>query len=250
MNDMTPTSERTGSEVLDAAVALMFSGKEDPAAFDKLMGRRGPSGKDVRTVQPSSAEKNAELHTAAKNEVPTAAELKSVNSRTFYKAFLTDQVHRLFSQHFDEEIYLPAAFLAVAVEQLALVAREETVAVKLVVHNSKPRLKVVALRIGSQTWTLAEAQATSKKLKASQPAKAVVAKQQTKGLSGKLKWFNPEKGFGFIIPADGGKDVFVHVSAVVQAGLEGKMDEDVHLSFDLKKGNDGRLNATNLKQVD
>jgi CspA family cold shock protein len=64
--------------------------------------------------------------------------------------------------------------------------------------------------------------------------------------TGTVKFFNPSKGFGFIAPDDGSRDVFVHVSAVERAGL-GTLNEKQKVSFDVEKGNDGRLSATNLK---
>lgn len=63
---------------------------------------------------------------------------------------------------------------------------------------------------------------------------------------GTVKWFNKVKGYGFIRPDDGSKDVFVHISAVERAGL-GTLNEMQKISFDVEKGNDGRLSATNLK---
>jgi CspA family cold shock protein len=54
------------------------------------------------------------------------------------------------------------------------------------------------------------------------------------------------RGFGFIAPDDGSKDVFVHISAVQRAGLE-TLSEKQKISFDVEKGNDGRLSAINLK---
>ena len=62
---------------------------------------------------------------------------------------------------------------------------------------------------------------------------------------GTVKWFNTTKGFGFIAPESGGKDVFVHISAVERAGLTGLKD-DQKVTFDLEKGRDGRESATNL----
>jgi CspA family cold shock protein len=64
--------------------------------------------------------------------------------------------------------------------------------------------------------------------------------------TGTVKFFNPSKGFGFIAPDDGSKDVFVHISAVERAGL-GTLSEQQKISFDVEKGNDGRISATNLK---
>ncbi|HSB48439.1 MAG TPA: cold-shock protein [Burkholderiales bacterium] len=64
--------------------------------------------------------------------------------------------------------------------------------------------------------------------------------------TGTVKFFNPSKGFGFIAPDDGTRDVFVHVSAVERAGL-GTLNENQKITFDVEKGNDGRLSATNLK---
>jgi len=62
---------------------------------------------------------------------------------------------------------------------------------------------------------------------------------------GTVKWFNSEKGFGFIQPDDGGKDVFVHISAVQAAGLQGLQDGQ-SVSFDLVPGRDGRMSAGEL----
>lgn len=66
--------------------------------------------------------------------------------------------------------------------------------------------------------------------------------------NGTVKFFNPTKGFGFIQPDDGSKDVFVHISAVEQAGL-GTLNENQKISFDVQKGNNGKFSAINLKAV-
>ncbi len=63
--------------------------------------------------------------------------------------------------------------------------------------------------------------------------------------SGTVKWFNPGKGFGFIAPADGSKDVFVHMSAVERAGLQG-LAEGQRVEFELERGKSGKDAATNL----
>lgn len=62
--------------------------------------------------------------------------------------------------------------------------------------------------------------------------------------TGTVKWFNTEKGFGFIEPAEGGKDVFVHITAVHQAGLQ-TLKEGQKVSYDLIE-NRGREAAGNL----
>jgi CspA family cold shock protein len=64
--------------------------------------------------------------------------------------------------------------------------------------------------------------------------------------TGTVKWFNSEKGYGFIAPDEGGKDVFVHITAVREAGLEGLKDNQ-KVSFDLQAGRDGRSSAGNLQ---
>ena len=66
--------------------------------------------------------------------------------------------------------------------------------------------------------------------------------------NGIVKFFNTDKGFGFIRPDDGSKDVFVHVSAVERAGL-GRISENQKLSFDVEQGNNGKSSAVNLKAV-
>ena len=63
--------------------------------------------------------------------------------------------------------------------------------------------------------------------------------------NGTVKWFNPTKGFGFIEPEQGGGDVFVHVSAVERAGLNG-LNEGQRVSFELETSK-GKTSATNLK---
>jgi CspA family cold shock protein len=62
---------------------------------------------------------------------------------------------------------------------------------------------------------------------------------------GQVKWFNPEKGYGFIAPDDGGKDVFVHITAVQAAGLRG-LAEGQRLSYDLTSER-GKAAANNLR---
>jgi CspA family cold shock protein len=63
--------------------------------------------------------------------------------------------------------------------------------------------------------------------------------------SGTVKWFNPTKGYGFIQPSDGGKDVFVHISAVERAGLN-TLNEGQKVTFELQTER-GKTSATNLK---
>jgi CspA family cold shock protein len=63
--------------------------------------------------------------------------------------------------------------------------------------------------------------------------------------TGTVKWFNPVKGFGFIQPADGGRDVFVHISAVVRAGM-GTLTEGQRVSYEVTIER-GKQAATNLK---
>lgn len=64
--------------------------------------------------------------------------------------------------------------------------------------------------------------------------------------TGTVKFFSTVKGFGFIQPDDGSKDVFVHISAVERAGL-GTLNEKQKISFDVEKGANGKVSATNLK---
>ncbi|WP_147125575.1 cold-shock protein [Shimia ponticola] len=64
--------------------------------------------------------------------------------------------------------------------------------------------------------------------------------------SGTVKWFNTTKGYGFIEPAEGGKDIFVHISAVEQAGMTGLADNQ-QVEFEIIQGRDGRPMAGELR---
>ena len=66
--------------------------------------------------------------------------------------------------------------------------------------------------------------------------------------NGTVKWFNTKKGFGFIEPEDGGKDVFVHISAVEASGLAG-LEDNQKVTYELQEGRDGRQMAGDLKAV-
>ena len=66
--------------------------------------------------------------------------------------------------------------------------------------------------------------------------------------TGIVKWFNGTKGYGFIAPDDGSPDVFVHITAVQQAGMT-DLREGQKIGFELERGRQGKLAATNLKQV-
>lgn len=64
--------------------------------------------------------------------------------------------------------------------------------------------------------------------------------------TGTVKWFNAQKGYGFITPSDGSKDVFVHISAVERAGLV-TLNDGQQVSFDLERGQQGKTSAINLQ---
>lgn len=64
--------------------------------------------------------------------------------------------------------------------------------------------------------------------------------------SGTVKWFNTKKGFGFIVPDEGGNDVFVHISAVEKSGLQG-LNEGQKIEFELAPDRAGCMTAVNLK---
>ena len=66
--------------------------------------------------------------------------------------------------------------------------------------------------------------------------------------TGTVKWFNATKGFGFIQPEDGSKDVFLHISAVESAGLQSPADGQ-KVEYELESGRDGRSSAGNLSYV-
>jgi len=65
-------------------------------------------------------------------------------------------------------------------------------------------------------------------------------------INGTVKFFNTTKGFGFIQPDTGGKDAFVHISAVERSGIS-SLNEGQKVSYELERGRDGKESATNLK---
>jgi cold shock protein len=65
---------------------------------------------------------------------------------------------------------------------------------------------------------------------------------------GTVKWFNAQKGYGFIQPEDGSKDVFVHVSAVERSDL-GSLHEGQRVSFEVQRGQQGKSSAVNLRSA-
>ncbi len=67
--------------------------------------------------------------------------------------------------------------------------------------------------------------------------------------NGVVKWFNPTKGYGFIAPDSGGKDVFVHISAVQKAGMR-TLNEGQKLGFEIEMQQNGRAAAVNLSAAD
>ena len=67
-------------------------------------------------------------------------------------------------------------------------------------------------------------------------------------ITGTVKFFNTTKGFGFISPENGGKDAFVHISAVQRSGLQGLYEND-KVTYELETGRDGKESATNLKAL-
>jgi CspA family cold shock protein len=67
--------------------------------------------------------------------------------------------------------------------------------------------------------------------------------------TGTVKWFNAQKGFGFIQPDNGGPDAFVHISAVERAGLD-NLREGERIQYELEQGRNGKSAAEELKRVD
>ena len=67
--------------------------------------------------------------------------------------------------------------------------------------------------------------------------------------TGTVKWFNPAKGYGFIEPEDGSKDVFVHISAVKSAGLR-SLSEGQKVSYEVQPGKNGKSRAGNLSVIE
>jgi len=66
--------------------------------------------------------------------------------------------------------------------------------------------------------------------------------------SGTVKWFNAQKGYGFIEPEDGTKDVFVHITAVERAGLA-NLHEGQKLSYEIERSQQGRTSAVDLREA-
>jgi CspA family cold shock protein len=67
--------------------------------------------------------------------------------------------------------------------------------------------------------------------------------------TGTVKWFNSVKGFGFITPDAGGKDAFVHISALERAGIS-SLNEGQRVNYELRPGRDGKSSAEDIRLVD
>ena len=67
-------------------------------------------------------------------------------------------------------------------------------------------------------------------------------------INGTVKFFNANKGFGFIEPEDGSKDAFVHITALERAGISG-LAEGQKVSYELEEGRDGKKSATNIQLI-
>ena len=67
--------------------------------------------------------------------------------------------------------------------------------------------------------------------------------------TGVVKWFNSTKGYGFIQPEQGGKDVFVHISALQKNGIK-KLDEGAKVSFELSSADKGKISAINIRVLE
>lgn len=65
---------------------------------------------------------------------------------------------------------------------------------------------------------------------------------------GTVKWFNPDKGFGFIEPEDGGEDLFVHFSAIQGSGFK-TLEEGARVEYDEGEGRDGKKQAVNVRMA-
>ncbi|OYW50681.1 MAG: cold-shock protein [Novosphingobium sp. 12-62-10] len=65
-------------------------------------------------------------------------------------------------------------------------------------------------------------------------------------ITGTVKFFNADKGYGFIAPESGGDDAFVHISAVERAGMR-TLEKDQRISYELEQGQRGKMSAVNLQ---
>jgi CspA family cold shock protein len=74
------------------------------------------------------------------------------------------------------------------------------------------------------------------------------ARKTRMAITGTVKFFNADKGYGFIAPEDGTADAFVHISAVERAGLS-TLSQNQRLSYELETGRNGRVSAVNLQEA-
>jgi len=106
-------------------------------------------------------------------------------------------------------------------------------------------LYVTPATLSSSTFCFLTAQSRSSNLSRATAVPWVATLGVDTMANGTVKWFNATKGFGFIAPANGNRDVFVHVSALERAGIR-QLNDGQAVTFDIESGRDGRESATNL----
>ncbi len=117
-------------------------------------------------------------------------------------------------------------------------------------RDQPARTTLVASSLGRTTWApprkrAGTTSAQNTTIRPPRGAASTLREKYDRMIKGTVKWFNSQKGYGFIAPETGGKDVFVHISAVERAGMD-RLNEGQKVAFDVVADRNGRAAAENL----
>ena len=218
---------------LDDAARMLCDGiGVDPAATGRTeVNGHGSSTKWVKTPRPNWRDRRVVEQSTV---VPESEQVAPINPSSWYAAEFRGYGRKgcgylILPNRGDEAVYMPARLVWLVSSQLHLGRKLQ---VRCVSKSGKPRLKATHLKLGGQVYDLETASETPSVDSGASESKQSPAAESNQ--TGTVKWFDAQKGYGFIEPGDGGKDVFVHMRQVRASGLA-VLKDGQRVSYDLLK---------------